>query len=143
MLGARAVVARAKVGIHMLLLQPAQEFLVARIGQDFFDSVVFVTELVVRPRFVDEIFAGAAGRNDFAAAFATWHDVMAAGGDVAITEFALLFHDGVFECHKHNTILKMVGEEGLAPSRLTDSRSVGSAIPAEPLAQKRNGTRVR
>src|SRR6266699_7079686 len=28
---------------------------------------------------------------------------------------------------------KMVGERGLAPPRLTDSRSVGSAIPAEPL----------
>jgi hypothetical protein len=31
---------------------------------------------------------------------------------------------------------KMVGERGLAPPRLTDSRSVGSAIPSEPLAQK-------
>ena len=31
---------------------------------------------------------------------------------------------------------EMVGERGLAPPRLTDSRSVGSAIPSEPLAQK-------
>ena len=31
---------------------------------------------------------------------------------------------------------KMVGERGLAPPRLTDSRSVGSAIPSEPLARK-------
>ena len=30
---------------------------------------------------------------------------------------------------------KMVGERGLAPPRLTDSRSVGSAIPSEPLAR--------
>ena len=30
----------------------------------------------------------------------------------------------------------MVGERGLAPPRLTDSRSVGSAIPSEPLARK-------
>src|SRR5258708_11837773 len=31
---------------------------------------------------------------------------------------------------------KMVGERGLAPPRLTDSRSVGSSIPSEPLARK-------
>ena len=31
---------------------------------------------------------------------------------------------------------KLVGERGLAPPRLTDSRSVGSAIPSEPRAQK-------
>ena len=31
---------------------------------------------------------------------------------------------------------EMVGERGLAPPRLTDSRSVGSAIPSEPLARK-------
>ena len=30
---------------------------------------------------------------------------------------------------------EMVGERGLAPPRLTDSRSVGSAIPSEPLAR--------
>ena len=30
---------------------------------------------------------------------------------------------------------KMVGERGLAPPRLTDSRSVGSAVPSEPLAR--------
>ena len=30
----------------------------------------------------------------------------------------------------------LVGERGLAPPRLTDSRSVGSALPAEPLAQE-------
>ena len=32
--------------------------------------------------------------------------------------------------------VKLVGERGLAPPRLTDSRSVGSALPAEPLAQE-------
>src|ERR1043166_1169359 len=32
--------------------------------------------------------------------------------------------------------LKLVGERGLAPPRLTDSRSVGSAVPAYSLAQK-------
>ena len=31
---------------------------------------------------------------------------------------------------------KMVGERGLAPPRFTDARSVGSAIPSEPLARK-------
>src|SRR5512137_61845 len=30
---------------------------------------------------------------------------------------------------------EMVGERGLAPPRLTDSRSVGSSIPSEPLAR--------
>jgi hypothetical protein len=32
--------------------------------------------------------------------------------------------------------VKVVGERGLAPPRLTDSRSVGSAIPSEPLARE-------
>src|ERR1041385_7345728 len=31
--------------------------------------------------------------------------------------------------------MKLVGERGLAPPRLADSRSAGSAIPSEPLAQ--------
>jgi hypothetical protein len=101
---ARTISARAEVHVRLLLLQPAQEFLVARIGQNFFDSVEFVAELVVCPGFVNEIFAGAAGRNDFAAAFATRHNVMAAGGDVAFAEFALLgigHTFAVFKIHKN------------------------------------------
>ena len=31
--------------------------------------------------------------------------------------------------------MKLVGERGLAPPRLTDSRSVGSAVPGEPHAR--------
>ena len=88
--GARSVVARSEIGIRMLLLQPAQELLVTRITKDFFHGVVFVTELIVRPRFVNEIFARAASRNGFASAFATRHHVMSACGDVAFAEFALV-----------------------------------------------------
>ena len=79
----------AEGGVGVLLLEPAQEFLVARVGLDFFDGVEVVAELVVGPGFVDEIFAGAAGGRGFASAFATGHDVVFAGGDVAITEAAL------------------------------------------------------
>ena len=89
--GARTISARAKVGVHLLLLKPAQKFLVARIGQDSFDGVVFVAELIMRPGFMDEIFAGAAGRDRFAAAFAARNDVVFAGGGVAIAEGAFFF----------------------------------------------------
>ena len=81
--------ARAEGCFPVLFLEPAQEFLVARVGLDFFDGVEVVAELVVGPGFVDEIFAGAAGRRGFASAFATRDDVVFAGGDVAIAEGAL------------------------------------------------------
>jgi hypothetical protein len=86
---AGSVVARAEGCFHVLFLEPAQEFLVARVGLDFFDSVEVVAELVVGPGFVDEIFAGAAGGRGSASAFATRDDVVFAGGDVSITEGAL------------------------------------------------------
>ena len=75
--------------VGMLFLEPAQEFLVARVGLDFFDGVEIVAELIVGPGFVDEIFAGTAGRRGFASAFATRDYVVFAGGNVAITEGAL------------------------------------------------------
>jgi hypothetical protein len=87
--GACLSVAGAKCCVDVLFLEPAQEFLVARVGLDFFDGVEVVAELVVGPGFVDEIFAGTAGRRGFASAFATRDHVVFAGGDVAIAEGAL------------------------------------------------------
>ena len=100
--GAAAVAGGSESGVGLLFLQPAKEFLVARIGQDFFDCVVFVAQLIVRPGFVDEIFAGAASRDCFAAAFASRHDVMVARGDVAITEGTFFGHS---ICHATGAIL--------------------------------------
>ena len=89
MLGSCAIVARAERCVGVLLLEPAQEFLVTRVGLDFFNGVEVVAQLIVRPSFVDEIFAGAAGRRGFASAFAARDDVVFAGGDVAMAEGAL------------------------------------------------------
>ena len=94
--GLAVFVARACLGVagsegcfDVLFLEPAQEFLVALVGLDFFDGVEVVAELVVGPGFVDEIFAGAAGGRGFASAFATRDDVVFACGDVTIAEGAL------------------------------------------------------
>ena len=90
MLGARSVVTRAEVRVRVLLLEPAQKFLVKRIAENSFDGVKVVAQLIMRPGFVNEIFARAAGRNGVASPFATRHHVMSAGRDVAFAEFALV-----------------------------------------------------
>jgi hypothetical protein len=76
----------------VLLVEPAEEFLESGILQNLFDGVELVAELVMRPGFVDEVFAGMAGRNDISAAFATRNDVMAARGNVSFAEDAGVGH---------------------------------------------------
>jgi hypothetical protein len=65
----------------MLLVQPAEELLKPRIGQNGLDGVKRVAQFVVGPGFVDEILAGVTGRNDFGSAFAAWDHVVPACGD--------------------------------------------------------------
>lgn len=60
----------------------------ALVGQDFLNGVKFVTELVVRPGFVDEIFATMARGRDFASALAARDDVVSARGDVSFAKDA-------------------------------------------------------
>lgn len=89
---ALAVAARFKNCTIMLLVEPAEKFLEARVGQDFSHGVIFVTELVVRPGLVDEIFATVACGCDFASALAARDDVVSARGDVSFAKDADIVH---------------------------------------------------
>jgi len=90
--GSGAISAGAEDGASVLFVEPAEKFLESGVLQDLFDSVEVVAELVMRPGFVDEIFAGMAGRGDVFATFAAWDDVMAPGGNIAFTEDATNGH---------------------------------------------------
>lgn len=76
----------------MLLIEPAEKFLEARVGQDFFHGVKFVTELVVCPGLVDEIFATVARGCDFASALAARDDVVSPRGDISFAKDADIVH---------------------------------------------------
>jgi hypothetical protein len=56
------------------------------------DCVELVAQFVVRPRFVDEILAGMAGRSDISSAFAARHNVVPSGGNLSFTKCADFVH---------------------------------------------------
>jgi hypothetical protein len=89
---AGAVASGAEDSTLLLFVEPPQEFLESGVLQNLFDAVEFVTKLVVRPGFVDEVFARMAGRHDITTAFATWDHMVAAGRDVSFAEDAGIVH---------------------------------------------------
>lgn len=65
-------------GRLLLLVQPGEELLEARIGQYLLHRIGLIPKLVVRPRLVDEILAGLAGWHGFISAFAPRHHMVLA-----------------------------------------------------------------
>jgi hypothetical protein len=76
----------------LLLVKPAKELLEARIGLNLFDRVELVAQFIVRPRFVDEVLTGMAGRSDVSTAFAARHNVVPSRGHLPVTECADFVH---------------------------------------------------
>lgn len=76
----------------LLLVEPAKELLESRIPLNLLDRVELVAQFVMRPRFVDEILAGVAGRSDVPSAFAARHDMVPSRGHVPVAECAGLVH---------------------------------------------------
>ncbi len=76
----------------LLLVEPTKELLKARIGLDLVYRIELVAQFVMRPRFVDEILAGVAGRSDVSSAFAARHNVVPSRGHLAVTECASFVH---------------------------------------------------
>ena len=61
-------------------------------GPDRFDRVELVAQFIVRPRFVDEVLTGMAGRSDVSTAFAARHNVVPSCRHFPVTECANFFH---------------------------------------------------
>jgi hypothetical protein len=76
----------------LLLVKPAEELPETRSGLDLFDRVEFVAQFVMRPRFVDKILAGMAGRSDVSPTFAARHYVVPSCGHLPVTKCAGLVH---------------------------------------------------
>jgi hypothetical protein len=76
----------------LLLVKPAKKLLESRIVLNLLDRVEFVAQFVMRPRFVDEILAGIAGRGDVASAFAARHNMVPSRGHLSVTECASFVH---------------------------------------------------
>ena len=76
----------------MLSVQPPEEFLEARVGQDGFHRIERIPKLVMTPGLVDEILTGMARRHDLGSAFAARHHVMSTRWDLPFTEDARLCH---------------------------------------------------
>jgi hypothetical protein len=72
-------------------MQPLEEFLETRVGQDGFHRIERVPKLIVTPSPVDKILAGMARRHDLGSAFAARHHVMSPRRDLPFTERALGF----------------------------------------------------
>ena len=89
--GSGAISPGPEHGAFLLFVKPAKELLKAFVGQDSLDGIEHVAQFVMRPGFVNEIFARMAGRHCFASAFAARDDVMPAGAHIALTEYAA-FH---------------------------------------------------
>ena len=68
----------------LLPVKPAKEPLEAMIRSDLLDRVELVAQLIMRPRLVDEILAGMAGRSDVSSAFAARHYVMSSRPEPAV-----------------------------------------------------------
>lgn len=90
--GSVPVATSPEKGSFLLLVKPTKELLEARIGLNLLDRVELVAQFVMRPRFVDEILAGMAGRGDVAPAFAARHNMMSSRGHLPVAECADFVH---------------------------------------------------
>jgi len=79
----------AEEGHLLLLVQPDEELLEARIGQYLLHRIGLIPKLVVRPRLVDEILAGLASGDCLSPAFALWYDMVPARLHMPAAEYAL------------------------------------------------------
>ena len=101
--GSASVAPGPEDGPFLLLVQPAQELLEARISLNLLDRVELVAQLVMRPGLVDEILAGMAGRSDVPPAFAARHNVVPSRGHLSVAECASFVHPvGAIFLQKHN-----------------------------------------
>lgn len=76
-------------GRLLLLVQPGEELLEARIGQYLLHRIGLIPKLVVRPRLVDEILAGLASGDCLSPAFALRYDMVPARLHMPAAEYAL------------------------------------------------------
>src|SRR5436190_9372834 len=76
----------------VLLVQPAQKFLQARVGKDLLNGIESVSQFIMRPGVVNKIFARVTCRDGFYPSLAARDHVMLPSGHFAITECALFSH---------------------------------------------------
>jgi hypothetical protein len=76
-------------GRLLLLVQPGEELLEARIGQYLLHRIGLIPKLVVRPRLVDEILAGLASGDCLSPALALRYDMVPARLQMPAAEYAL------------------------------------------------------
>ena len=72
----------------VLLVQPLEKFLKARVCKNDFYVVERVPQFIMTPGFVDKILAGMARGHDLRSALATRNDVVAARRHRSLTEYA-------------------------------------------------------
>ena len=78
----------------LLLVKPAKKLLETRIGLNLLDRIELVAQFIMRPRLVDEILAGMAGRSDVTPTFAARHNMMPSRGHLPVAECASFVHTG-------------------------------------------------
>ena len=116
--GSGAISPGPEEGGVLLLVKPAKEFLKSRIGLDFLDRVECVAEIVVGPRFVDEILARVAGRCRVSSALASRDHVVPTSGHPSLTKCASCGHTSgpVFlQKHIHSVIVRHHSFESCEP----------------------------
>src|SRR5437016_9188247 len=84
--GSGPVSPRSEERAWLLLVKPPEEFLKPWIGPDFLDCVESISQFLMRPGLVNEIFAGVAGRRCFRSALATRDHVVPSRRHLAFTE---------------------------------------------------------
>src|SRR5262245_43348693 len=82
----------AENGSFMLFVQPPEEFLEARVGQDGFHRIERIPKLVMTLGLVDEILTGMARRHDLGPALPALHHVMSPCRDLTFAEDTRLGH---------------------------------------------------
>ncbi|SRR6266404_9355664 len=91
-------------GAFLLLVEPAEEFLKSRIGLDFLDGIKRIPQFVVRPGFVNEIFARVAGRDSCGPAFAARDDMVPSSMDRPLTKHASFGHNAASQRQSANVL---------------------------------------
>ena len=124
--GALAVAAGFENRTVLLFVEPAEKFLESLVGKDFFHGVELITQLVVRPGLVDEIFAAMARRGDFTSALATGHDVVSARGNGPFAEGAGVIHREIVE--PRNTRNTQKGHEKHGRTRYSPACRTGGKV---------------
>jgi hypothetical protein len=115
--GALPVASGFEDSFGFLFVEPLQELLKAFIRTDIGNTVEIVTQLIMRPGLVDEIFAAMTRRGDFLAALTTRHHVMPARRHSPQAEDAGVVHRWIQVYRKvQASKCKMVAREGIAPS---------------------------